>query len=498
MDNDKQIEKKQSLTSLFLRENITDIEGVKPELYNLEDEFAKTKKNKNILIKLIIIAFVASSILLAFSFAKIIENRSQKKGINIAVFEDTNLKDLLNIAKKNENDLTNAKKELSDLEVELRQKIVEIKSDTAKQLEIVSTEKVSDEEKAEKINQIKRVENSRIYSVSYTYKEKIDRKKKEIEEFQNKVDEYDKRQMNLAKKNEEILNNQQQLFDIEINKTKDYYENKIGGMIKNYNNQINSLKSHHSKVVGILNNNYKKEIEDLVLKYNPLFTEEYLLDLIKFDLSEDLVNILNLNYYDDLLNNENLFSEKEFNNLRKQIDSRDVLMKRMYQIPYSNSVPDTLYKIGYFDRKIVESYERLWVKMKDNIKQKNATIASQQETIKQNNETILDYQEKLKNSENLVKEKENTIASYLKSFDTLINSKGDGGIILDATDQKNINFYLLSSFKPNNFETFNVYRDNVNIGKIMFKIEKNSLKAEVVSVQRNKEILPFDRIVLKK
>lgn len=495
MDNDKQIIK--NPVNLFLKEQVYNDKD-RENLYDLEDEFEKTKKNKNVFLKIIVFLFIFSLVAFAFVFSRFIEDKNKNTSVNISAFEDVNLRDLLDTAKKNENKLNVAKNERQELINRLNQKKNDVQNDTSKKIEIISTQTMSDEEKIRKIAAARRVERNLIENADIEFSEKISLKNKEIADLQKIVDDYDQRQMDFAKRNEEVLNNQTKVFEIEKNKLVSSYEEKIKVLNSRLKNETGKLKSHYGNVIAILKENYRRDVESLVLKYNPLISDEDFVTATRADISSDLVDLFELNGYDAVLNYENITTKKQFDVLRQYIANRNTIMERLLQIPYVNSIPVALYKNEFYSEKIIQTYENMWKKLLENVKKKNIDISNLNDEIGFKTREIEEISANLKKIEESLSGKEAIISKYNKSFDLAIKSRGDYGLIIDAGDQKNVDIYIPSDSNIMNGIIVTILRDkNDNIGKIMLKKEGDRMKGEIISLQKGKTLSPMDRIASK-
>ena len=88
----------------FLADNsLTDNEG--PAIYSLEDEFAKTKRNRDLKPRLVVSGFIALLIGLTWATVNYLERQSRLINIDISHFEDLRLKEALNEAMAVSSDL---------------------------------------------------------------------------------------------------------------------------------------------------------------------------------------------------------------------------------------------------------------------------------------------------------------------------------------------------------------------------------------------------------
>ena len=85
------------------------------EIYDLEGEFAKTKKNRSLLVPFVTILTLAVLGLVAWGITSSIQKANNAAPVDVAAFDDLNLKDLLDSAKRNENDMATAQSALSQM-----------------------------------------------------------------------------------------------------------------------------------------------------------------------------------------------------------------------------------------------------------------------------------------------------------------------------------------------------------------------------------------------
>ena len=125
MDNDNEI-KDITLKSkkIFLKDELEKYAD-KPQIYSLEDEFYKTRNNKNYKLYIFIAVFIGLIILSTFLITSYIQNR--KTGFTLKGFEDVKLQELFDTVKKNENKLKMLDENIQNLQLELQKKINKIK-----------------------------------------------------------------------------------------------------------------------------------------------------------------------------------------------------------------------------------------------------------------------------------------------------------------------------------------------------------------------------------
>ncbi len=113
MDHDKQVTDlvQQGTRDRFLNQPLhrDDREG---DSFNLESEFAKSAKNKSILIPVAVAAFLALLGVGAWIASQFTEQASQKSTVSIGSFEDLKLKEIFDTARKNKKDLEDVQSQM--------------------------------------------------------------------------------------------------------------------------------------------------------------------------------------------------------------------------------------------------------------------------------------------------------------------------------------------------------------------------------------------------
>jgi len=202
-------------------------------------------------------------------------------------------------------------------------------------------------------------------------------------------------------------------------------------------------------------------VESLILKYNPVFKSSKIQEIL--GTRGDAGDIPHLSPYSDVLRKERAFTKADFDRLRKNYDSYTVLMERMLQVPYENSVPPTLGKLNFLTRKVTDDYEKLWVSLVSVIVQKNRIIQN-----------------------------------YRHAFDYYGSLHPENGFVIDPRQKEAVRVQLAKIHTVKSGDTGLVFRDDDEyIGKIEFVVSDTDITARVVELTENKKIQPFDKILIR-
>ena len=462
-------------TSIFIRNNLSNISP--PKLYDLDQEFANTQKNKNSITIISLVLFILLFLAAAFGVTKYIEYQNSQIPININAFEDVNLREIFDKAKQYEKDMKKASRDLEDLYLQRDSAIYNLKNITEDKINLIETENPSN--KNIRIRTLNNELDESIKKENINWNNLIDIAKDKIKVIQDKIDSYDTRIIEKAKEQEDIINNQQKRFDMELEASVKYYEDKISIQQEQYSNEIKNIEDTNNEIIKVLKNNNKNQIEALInknesqiktleSKYNPLFKNDYSYindaiesEISKVDTSQEL-SIKNLVSEGLLRNTDIIRNVKDYNNVNSVLD-------RLGEIPYYNS---PLSAINFIESKY------------------NSTIVDFVKFISNSEQNILEKNIIIKNKSKELSQFEYLILDYLKT--NKIN-----GIIIDPRGS-DIKLFTDPIYQIRMGAKGYIYRnDSDYIGTIRFRQVNNVLIGNIEELA-NKEngLKPFDKILI--
>lgn len=306
----RDIEPRDDGTSIFLPEAIQDPDGKPPE-YSLNSEFAQTKKNRNFGFYLLVAGFMVALIAGTLMLAQLIQERFNREEVEIAAFEDIRLIEILDKAKRLEGELERARARLGETRSTMNDELARAKDEETKK------------------------------NIRAKYGSRLKNQQHEVAGLQQKLDAHDARLQENIKKAEAIVGNYQKLHKIEMDRQKQYYENRIA---------------------------------ETVLKYNPHFTERDLRKILEDKNPPLEKGVPRLRDYKKELTSDARYSEAEFTEMRKMQSDQQSVIRRLNRIPYINSVAPSLDKIEYFSRELTGRYERMWGGLADSVRVKSAQL----------------------------------------------------------------------------------------------------------------------------
>ncbi len=423
--------------SLFLPEEIYDQEGI-ARVYVLEEEYARTKKNKNYKFYLFIMLFVAVVLGGVILFKLYRDWRDRIINVDITEFEDLRLKEVIDSARKRGSNIDVLRIEMEMLEVDMLGEMLLVRKDIYARETALFSQGLPDEETDRRVSALRKEENDRITRVRAAYRAQIRRKKAEIWALE---DARAKEEKELAAKGGgTMITNADRLYSLQMKRLKDKQDTGVEALKRYYDNYVDYI----------------------TMKYNPVLDAQPVSGIIGAKSGASLVQGGFLGEYDPVLG-EGGFSADEFGVLRKRIGDEIVLMKRLMRIPYKNSVPPALKALDGLSGSIVRDYENLW--------------AGLARTLQARNQLLKKYE-------------------YL--FDSVLSAKKENGLVLDPRDSGAILVRMNRSLKIEDGQSASVYNGDRYVGKVrLYSDPSGNFRAKVLSLaNKNAVIQPTNRVML--
>ncbi len=451
-------------TTIFIKDDSNN--NAPPELYDLDLEFANTKNNKNKITIVSLIIFTLIFIAAAYGVTKYIEYQNSQIPISINAFEDVNLREIFDKAKQYEKQMRDAVRDLDDLYIKKEAAINELNRNADSAISIIE-----EDNPANKTSQIKQIEIELTESLQREeefWSTEITMAKARISSIQEKIDSYDTRILEKAKEQESIINNQQQRFDMEMEQSVKYYEDKIKGLQDDHLNQIDNISLTNKDIISTIRRKNEENVVSLEDKYNPDFTEDY---LFIDETSEQEVSPFKFVSEDirDIIFNEGLLIRDDVESQITDIYQAENTFLRLREIPYYNSPKQA---IGYLEQKYHESvneYSSLINDVSPVLENKNTKIEEQFGELEQLNYFLTNY----------------------------VKTNRVNGVIIDPR-KNSIKVFIDPIYKVEDGTVGFVFRNDSDfIGTIEFETTNGILVGQVLDlVAKDRGLNPFDMILI--
>lgn len=445
MGNDKQIKVKETdeiteqTKAAFLPQIFKDPEK-KVKQYSLEDEYARSRKNKQIFLYVFVTAFISLMIVSAVIIISVIQSKNKKIELNIRDFEDVKLKELIDSSKKGENQIDQLRRQLAILDTDYKDRQEKINREFDSRKDGVGMLDLSDDERAARLSSLVKEENFKKAKSDREYQTKRKDIESQIAAEQKRIKE--KGASDTTNKSYgDIFGGENKLFKIKMDKVSDEYDRKLSED----------------------RDRNKKEQDDLILLYNPIYQEKFVLEIIQKPVPVIQSRSEFFAGASDSLAVDNVATKAQIAKLNEDMKKEQALTGRLRQIPYKNSVQRTVMHSDSLTKSIFNTYDNMLQRVVMALDGKNLSLK------------YFNY-----------------------ALEYMTKSQQENGYILDARDPSSIGVYFSRVHKVRSGDFAFVFRsDDDYIATIKFKQFKGIIVGELVEKASGRDIRPFDKIMFK-
>lgn len=348
MEHHHKIKRELSSKEFFLKNSLA--ENEKPNIYSLEAEFAKAKKNRDFRPYLVFLVFILLLGLATMAIAGFLEVKSKQINIEISDFEDLRLKEALSAAAETENELNRKNVELNTMRTSYSKEIQKLKHEI--QQKSNNPQDINDKTQQKKLQD----QQKKLRELEKQYEKQITQKQAEIARLEKET-------KNRTGKDADY----HRFYQAELKRQKEYYENKIKDLQKTRGAETQTSKQRERGLLTEL---------DI---YRDVFGDQELLDMASPTVAggENLA----LNAYRRELEQEKVIDRNAFKNLRAEITKLSEMMKKMRAMPSSHPAAPVFKQTSALSNSIINSYERIWFSLTDRITTKNSLLGAYQASL---------------------------------------------------------------------------------------------------------------------
>lgn len=262
MDNGNKIELTHKEVALFLGDDLKKFNRRTAKPYNLEKEYAKTKKNHQALVWILLATCFVFVGVGTFITVKSVSNSNEKISVNIDTFSDLNLKELLNMVGTSQNSYDEAVRTKENLEAMLQNDLDSAtrrrENDNFTLKSISFYTKKSDLEARQK--KIDDDYNKAVRAAHQKYDSQISKAEEEIKKYKTQMDGYDSTMVSQAKKAESSIDSQKQLNDMKFKKQTEKNQQQINELRKQLADEQIRAKEEMQNAIDEVQRTYQAQI----------------------------------------------------------------------------------------------------------------------------------------------------------------------------------------------------------------------------------------------
>ena len=423
---------------LFLNDELNRLQTNKTsDSYDLEKEYAKTKKNKSPFSTLLLLISMLVVFVSAWGITAYINSKNEEITVNLSEFEGLNVKNLLDSVAKVQTNYDNAMKNkmniISDRDLALRK--AEEKRDS--EMFLIESLNLDSKKEIEKRQAavLEEYENS-IVLVNQVYEPQIAMADAELAEYKKQLDEYDTSKLEAARQQEQALDSERRLHRLEMEKVEKNYESRIADIQASYEAERKDNADQIRRQVSEVSQKYLREIDQL----DP--------DLTKTSV-QGIVNTLNAGQAQPF-DSDKFIAENEINDesvetalalFQQNYNRFSSIMEPFEKIPYKKSAPAFIKASKRSVENMGTAFQNSTLKLANEKKELNSKIASLNNQMAQ---LRIDTEaEKAALRADFAKEKAQLASDYTSLYDGILASAKASAVVMSAHSKDYIRIYVV-------------------------------------------------------
>ena len=451
MGNDNKInqssEQRHKEVLLFLNDELNRLQtNNSSNSYDLEKEYAKTKKNKSLFSTLLLTVSMLVVFLLSWGITAYINTKNEEITVNLAEFEGLNVKNLLDSVNKVQTNYDNAMKNRTNIISDRDLALKKAEENRDSELFLIESLTLSKKEEEKRKAAVLEEYEASLQQIKDEYDPQILLADNELAEYKKQLDEYDTSKLEAARQQEQALDSERRVHRLEIEKVSKEYEARIADIQASYAKERQDNAETIRRSVSEVSQKYLQQIDTL----DPDLTNTP---------SQGVVHTVNAGTY------ETYNSEKfiEANGIQ---DDSVVTSLSVYQqdynkfttvtapfltIPYKKSLPDYVAAARNLVDKMGSTFENSILKFNEEKAALNSQISSlnnQMAQLRKDTEA-----EKTALKADFAAQKAQLASDYIALYDGILASAKASAVVISAHSKDKIRIYVVPDQRGHITET---------------------------------------------
>lgn len=418
-EKSKQIHKE---VMLFLGKELERIHQTSTEqAYDIQKEYAKTRKNHSPFSALMLIGCFLIVLAIAFLITKTISSINNDISVSVAVFDDLNLKNLLNTVGAAQANYENAVKKRATIEGDMAVKLKTAEETRTNDLFVIeSMTRLTNKKRAELEAEAEKKYKDAVTAIHDEYEGQLVQADKEIQEYKSQLAEFDAAKVQAAQEKEKALDSERRVKELEQKKIRDQYELRISDLNQKLAETQKRSSEDMRRAVGSVSEQYQAEIALL----DPRLNDSKANRIIAETKNSSAVDFNGA----AALNARGITSTQltgAMNNYQKLYDDYKYLDKALVALPQKNSIPSYVAA----SRKLVNQMGAAFTNTAVSLYNENAELTGK----------INSLSGELAESQNQIKLQQ---ASYEVAYENLLSLAKTNAVLVYATNYENMRVYI--------------------------------------------------------
>ncbi len=432
---------------LFLNDELNRLQTVNSsDSYDLEREYAKTKKNKSLFSTLLLTGSILVVFLLAWGITAYINSKNEEITVNLKEFEGLNVKNLLDSVNKVQTNYDNAMKNktniISDRDVALKK--AEEKRDS--ELFLIESLNLDDKKEIKKRQDAVLEEyEASVALINEVYEPQLVLADNELAEYKKQLDEYDTAKLEAARQQEQALDSERRVHRLEMEKLSKEYENRIAALQESYAKERKDNSEQIRRQVSEVSQKYVQQIDQL----DPDLTNTS---------AQGIVNTINAKGL-EAFDSAKFIEENEITDdtvviglsaFQKDYNQYSTVQEPFESIPYKKSAPSYLKASKGLVDSMGATFEETALKFLgekqelstqiDELGNKITSLNGQIDKLKKDNAA-----EKAQLKADFLEEKNQLAKDYTGIYDGILASAKAQAVVISAHSKENIRIYVIEA-----------------------------------------------------
>lgn len=407
---------------LFLGEELERIhQSSSEQVYDIKKEYEKTKSHRSPFTMLVLAGCFVVVFLIAFIITKTITMRNEDISVSVSVFEDLNLKNLLNTVGAAQTNYDNAVKKRVTIESDMTIKLNAAEDTLKNDIFVVESMDLRSKKKYNTLMEAAQLKYSEtVAAIKEEYEPLLIQADKEVEEYKKQLAEFDIAKIEAAKEKEKALDSERRVKELEQQKIKDQYENRISELnLKLAENQRRSSEDMRAAVSSV-SEQYQAQLEQLDPKLNDAKASSIIANT-KNSAAADFNGAASMNARG--VSGQQVAAA--VNDYQQLYDDYKYLDKAVASLPQKNSIPSYVAASHSLVNKMGEAFVNTTASLYKETVKLNGTINSLSNELAESHRQLITQQE-----------------SYEVAYETLLGLAKTNAVIVFGDSYDNMHIYV--------------------------------------------------------
>ena len=407
---------------LFLGKELERIHHTSSEQsYNIEKEYAKTKKRHSPFTSLMLIGSFLVVLLIAFIMIKTISAHNEEITVSVSAFDDLNLKNLLNTVGAAQTNYDNAVKNLATIESDMTVKLKAAEDAHTNDIFVIdSMTRLTKKRRGELVEEAEKKYKETVAAIHEEYDGQIVSAEKEVQEYKSQLAEFDTAKVQAAKEKEKALDSERRVKELEQQKIKDQYESRIAELDK----KLSDTQRRNSEEMRTAVSNVSAQYQAEIALLDPNLNDAKANSIISGTKAAGFADFnAGTTVSQRGINSQKVVSV--LNDYQKIYDDYKYLDKTVAGIPQKNSIPSYVAASHKLVNKMSSAFADTTISLYNETVQLNGKINSLTDELEESRKQISQQQE-----------------YYEQSYETLLGLAKTSAVLVSATDYDSIKIYV--------------------------------------------------------